>query len=158
MSDAFAWNSELRENLSFILPFLNIYLCSLHWALWFIYRPSLYIIYIYTHTLHIYKYIYIYIYIHTYMESFNYKTILYIYLFAIIDAKWQNCQLILTLWFWFTTIWFPTSRFMYSSIYVYNSWNTNQPWILVVLLMWEVCFWKFLKHWIKFGIKVFYSK
>ena len=92
------------------------------------------------------------------MESFNYKTILYIYLFAIIDAKWQNCQLILTLWFWFTTIWFPTSRIMYSSIYVYNSWNTNQPWILVVLFMWEVCFWKFLKHWIKFGIKVFYSK
>ena len=35
---AFAWNPELHEYLSFILPFLNIYLCSLHWALWFNYR------------------------------------------------------------------------------------------------------------------------
>ena len=54
---AFAWNSELHKYFSFILPFLNTYLCSL---LWFSYRPSLYIIYTYTHTLHIYKYIYIY--------------------------------------------------------------------------------------------------
>ena len=64
---AFAWNSELHEYLSFILPFLNIYLCSLHWALWFNYRSSLYIIYTYTHTLYIYVYdSQVYIYIHIY--------------------------------------------------------------------------------------------
>ena len=49
---ACTWSSKLHEYLSFIVPFLNLCLCSLHWALWFSYRPSLYIIYSYKHTLH----------------------------------------------------------------------------------------------------------
>ena len=77
---AFTWNSELHEYLSFILPFLNIYLCSLHWAPVFGCRPSLYIKYIYTHTLYIriyiiYIYIYVYLYIYPYTYIFTYTHI-----------------------------------------------------------------------------------
>ena len=76
----FEWNSELHEYFSFILLLLNIYLwCSLHWALWFSYIPSVYITYTYTHTLYIY--IYIHIYIHVYIYIYIY---IYIYMYICI--------------------------------------------------------------------------
>ena len=68
---AFVWNSELHEYLSFVLRFLNIYLWPLYWALWFSYRPSLYIMYTYTYTLYLSLYLSIYlsIYLSKYLRS-----------------------------------------------------------------------------------------
>ena len=81
---AFAWNSELHEYLSFILSFLNMYLCSLHWALWLSYRPWLYIIYTYTQAyLFIYMYIYTYIYIHINIcNIYNYHVYVDVYIYV----------------------------------------------------------------------------